>query len=94
MNQRRRLGLSILAVVIVAASISPRQLVAEAGARADPIRRTLVFRGTERQYFVYLPADSIVTPNTGRSSWLEASAGAISFPMESRNVSQNLDSTR
>jgi pimeloyl-ACP methyl ester carboxylesterase len=57
MNQRQRLGVSILAVLTLAALVSPRQLVAESGARADPIRRTLVFRGTEREYFVYLPAE-------------------------------------
>jgi pimeloyl-ACP methyl ester carboxylesterase len=33
----------------------PRQFLAEAAPQDEPSRRTLVFRSTEREYFVYLP---------------------------------------
>lgn len=55
MKDRQWLGLLTLAVVALAPFVSSRQSVAESAAPADPIRRTLVFRGTEREYFVYLP---------------------------------------
>ncbi|HEX5577933.1 MAG TPA: hypothetical protein VFX40_06115, partial [Gemmatimonadaceae bacterium] len=55
MKLRRRLALGTQAFLALAASVSPHQPLAESGSQADPIRRTLVFRGTEREYFVYLP---------------------------------------
>jgi len=56
MSHRRRHGLLGFAVLALATLVLPGQLVAESGVSADPIRRTLVFRGAEREYFVYLPA--------------------------------------
>ena len=56
MRERRRLGLLTLAIVALATLVLPHQLAAQSSVSADPIRRTLVFRGTEREYFVYLPA--------------------------------------
>ena len=54
-NARRRLGLLCVAVTTLLTVGLPPCLVAQSGAGADPIRRTLLSRGTEREYFVYLP---------------------------------------
>lgn len=53
--KRRWFGLLILAFVAFAPFVSSRQVVAQSADTPEPIRRTLVFQGTEREYFVYLP---------------------------------------
>jgi poly(3-hydroxybutyrate) depolymerase len=55
MSEKRWPRLFGLALVALSPLVPPPPSVAEAAEAADPIRRTLVFRGREREYFVYLP---------------------------------------
>jgi poly(3-hydroxybutyrate) depolymerase len=80
MNEKLWHGCFGLALVALSRLVLPPQLVAQAAEAADPVRRTLVFRDTEREYFVYLPPGFnrntqywplvVVGGGNGRTFWL------------------------
>ena len=74
MNARRRIGLLSAAAVALASLVPPSRLVAQSDASADPIRRTLLSRGTAREYFVYLPPGF----NRGTKYWPLVVVGGVS----------------
>ena len=56
MTDKPRVGLLHLAL-FVGLFASPRELSTQSGQMSEPIRRTLMVRGVEREYFVYLPPE-------------------------------------
>lgn len=54
--QVRRLAREAAAVAAVLAAVPAHELRSQNAATAEPLRRTLMFRGAEREYFLYLPA--------------------------------------
>ena len=56
LHQFRRRAREAAVIATVLAAVPAHELRSQNAAAAEPLRRTLTFRGIEREYFLYLPA--------------------------------------